>query len=75
MDARDLELTQSCTGPHQNGSTLTNDPRDTPLADGDAGSPAPPVNVPAGGGVSSVGRRRVRVMKGIEGAVRACTVL
>ena len=63
MDARDLELTQSCTGPHQNGSTRTNDPRDTPLADGDAGSPAPPANVPAGEGVSSVGRRRVQVQQ------------
>jgi hypothetical protein len=46
MDARDLELTQSYTGPHQNGSTLTNDPRDTPLADhGYAGSPASSVNL------------------------------
>ena len=63
MDARDLELTQSCTGPHQNGSMLTNDPRNTPLADGYAGSPAPPVNVPAREGDSSVGLRRVQVQQ------------
>ena len=63
IDARDLELTQSCTGPHQNGSTLTNDPRDTTLADGYAGSPAPSVNVPARGGVSSVGLRRVQIQQ------------